>query len=153
MRKESLAEIGTQLKLGEFVKLGEGEQKSGGRERSSIIADTLEAIFGAVFLDAGFEAAADVIQPLILPTIDRLASHDAGKDAKTALQEALQARGLELPRYALLHTRGAAHEQEFQIECAVADLAIRTIGNGRSRRIAEQQAAEMALQALKAMKS
>jgi ribonuclease III len=153
VRKESLAEMASQLSLGEFLSLGEGEQKSGGRERPSILADTLEAIFGAVFLDAGFEAAAEVIKPLIVPALNRIATDDAGKDAKTALQEALQARGVDLPRYVLLQTRGAAHEQEFQIECAVPALAIRTTGNGRSRRIAEQQAAAMALKAIKVTKS
>ena len=149
VRQESLAAIGNSLKLGEFLRLGEGEQKSGGRQRPSIIADTLEAIFGAVFVDAGFEAAAGVIRPLIAPALETIVPHDPGKDAKTVLQEALQARGLDLPQYSLIQTRGAAHEQEFQMECCVPDLAIRTTGFGRSRRIAEQNAAQLAVEELK----
>lgn len=148
VRQESLAAIGVALDLGQFIRLGEGEQKSGGRYRPSIIADTLEALFGAIYLDGGFDAAAQVIRRLIAPAVQGIVPNDSAKDAKTLLQEALQARGLELPRYELIKTRGAAHEQQFEIECQIPKLAIRTLGFGRSRRIAEQEAAQLAVKEL-----
>ncbi|MDP2810459.1 MAG: ribonuclease III [Rhodocyclaceae bacterium] len=146
VRQESLARIAHELNLGDYLSLGEGELKSGGSRRPSILADALEAIFGAVYLDAGFEAARAVIGRLYQPLIDQLDPRDSGKDAKTALQELLQARRLPLPQYALLATRGEAHAQEFEIECAIPPLGIRSGGVGGSRRTAEQAAAHAAIE-------
>ena len=149
VRQESLAGIANSIELGDYLKLGDGEQKSGGRQRPSIIADALEAVFGAVFVDAGFDQASRVINALIQPALNSITPNESGKDAKTALQEALQARSLALPHYELVATRGAAHEQEFQVECQIVGLNIRTIGLGRSRRMAEQSAAKLAVEELK----
>lgn len=145
VRQETLADIARSLGLGEMLQLGEGELKSGGAQRPSILADALEAIFGAVHIDAGFDAARMVIEHLYQPAMARLDPSDAGKDPKTALQEILQGRHLPLPRYALLAARGEAHAQEFDIECLIPELGVRTTGSGGSRRIAEQQAAQSAL--------
>lgn len=149
VRQETLADIARGLDLGDFLELGEGELKSGGARRPSILADALEAIFGAIYVDAGFDAARSVIKRLYQPSMARIDPSDAGKDPKTALQEILQGRHLALPRYALLATRGEAHVQEFDIECAIPELGIRTTGSGGSRRIAEQQAAQRALAEIK----
>ena len=145
VRQEALAEIARTLNLGECLHLGEGELKSGGAQRPSILADALEAIFGAIYVDAGFDAVRAVVERLYEPAMIRIDPNDAGKDPKTALQEVLQGRRLPLPRYRLLATRGEAHAQEFEVECAIADLGIRSTGTGASRRIAEQQAAQRAL--------
>jgi ribonuclease-3 len=149
VRQETLAEIARGLELGDYLRLGEGELKSGGSKRPSILADALEAIFGAIEVDAGFGAARGVIERLYRPSMARIEPGDAGKDPKTALQEALQARHLALPRYALLATRGEAHAQEFEMECEIPELGIRSTGSGGSRRIAEQQAAQRALAEIK----
>ncbi len=149
VRQETLVDIARSLGLGEMLQLGEGEVKSGGARRPSILADALEAIFGAIYVDAGFEAARSVIEHLYEPVLARIDPSDAGKDPKTALQEILQGRHLPLPRYALLATRGEAHAQEFDIECLIPELGIRSTGSGGSRRIAEQQAAQRAMAAIK----
>ena len=149
VRQETLVDIARDLALGDCLQLGEGEVKSGGAGRPSILADALEAIFGAIHVDAGFEAARSVIERLYQPSMARIDPSDAGKDPKTALQEILQGRHLPLPRYALLATRGEAHAQEFDIECVIRELGIRTTGSGCSRRIAEQQAAQSALAEIK----
>lgn len=145
VRQETLAGIARGLALGDFLRLGEGELKSGGAQRPSILADALEAIFGAIHVDAGFDAARNVIETLYQPALARIDPGAAGKDPKTALQELLQGRRLQLPRYVLLATRGEAHAQEFEVECEVPELGVRTTGVGASRRIAEQQAAERAI--------
>jgi ribonuclease-3 len=149
VRQEALAEIARSLHLGECLQLGEGELKSGGAQRPSILADALEAIFGAIYVDTGFEAVCAVVEHLYEPVISRIDPNNAGKDPKTALQEVLQGRHLPLPRYGLLATRGEAHAQEFEVECAIANLGIRSTGSGASRRIAEQQAAQRALAEIK----
>lgn len=149
VRQETLAEIAWGLSLGELLQLGEGELKSGGAKRPSILADALEALFGAIYVDAGFDAVRAVIERLYEPAMARIDPNDSGKDPKTALQEILQGRHLSLPRYSLLATRGEAHAQEFEIECVVADLGIRSTGAGASRRIAEQQAAQRAIAEIK----
>jgi ribonuclease-3 len=149
VRQESLAEIALSLELGSYLALGEGELKSGGARRPSILADALEAIIGAIFLDAGFDVARTVVERLYRPAIDRINPENAIKDPKTALQEILQGKHLPLPRYKLLATRGEAHAQEFEVECEVPELTIRSTGIGASRRIAEQQAAERALAGIK----
>jgi ribonuclease III len=149
VRQETLADIARSLHLGDFLQLGEGELKSGGAKRPSILADALEAIIGAIYIDAGFEAARAVIEFLYKPAMARIDPNDAGKDPKTALQEILQGRHLPLPRYGLLVTRGEAHLQEFEVECVIPDLDIRSVGTGNSRRIAEQQAAQRAIAEIK----
>lgn len=149
VRQETLADMATGLHLGDELRLGEGELKSGGFRRPSILADALEAVFGAIYLDAGFAAAQGVIDALYASRIGRIDPHDAVKDAKTALQEWLQARRHSVPQYTLLGTHGDAHAQAFEVACAIPALGIETKGGGGSRRIAEQQAAQLALERLR----
>ncbi len=149
VRQETLAELATKLELGDVLRLGEGELKSGGFRRPSILADALEAILGAAYLDAGFEAAEKMISTLYQQRIEQIDPHEAGKDAKTALQEYLQARRIPVPQYSLLATRGDAHAQEFEVSCAVPAMSIKVTGSGISRRGAEQQAAQAALEKLR----
>lgn len=144
VRQETLAELAQQLELGTYLRLGEGELKSGGFRRPSILADGLEALFGAVFLDGGFAAAQGVIGGLYASLLEHLDPQTLGKDPKTLLQELLQARKIPLPQYAVVATQGAAHSQLFRVECQIPQLAIRTAGFGASRRIAEQEAAQLA---------
>ena len=146
VRQEALAELAQQLELGTYLRLGEGELKSGGFRRPSILADGLEALFGAVFLDGGFVAAEGVIRSLYASLLDHLDPQTLGKDPKTLLQELLQARRIPLPQYAVVATKGAAHKQQFQVECHIPQLAICTTGYGASRRIAEQEAAQLAFE-------
>ena len=144
VRQETLAELSQQIELGSYLHLGEGELKSGGFRRPSILADGLEALLGAVFLDGGFDAAQGVIRGLYASLLEHLDPQSLGKDPKTLLQELLQARKIPLPQYAVVATQGAAHNQLFQVECQIPQLAIRTVGYGASRRIAEQEAAQRA---------
>lgn len=146
VRQDTLAEIAKSLSLGEELRLGEGEMKSGGFRRPSILADALEAVFGAIFLDAGFDVASRVIERLYQPWLAQIDPTSSGKDAKTELQELLQAKRLPLPQYNLLQTRGEAHAQEFEVECVVEALAVRVRGAGSSRRSAEQAAARGAIE-------
>jgi len=148
VRQESLAEIGSQLALGDDLRLGEGELKSGGFRRPSILADTLEAVFGAIYLDAGFDVTQGVIAALFHARIESIDPREAGKDAKTSLQEYLQARRLPVPAYHLKETAGEAHAQQFFVTCSIPILQIECAGQGGSRRAAEQQAAQAALQRL-----
>ncbi|HEX8986996.1 MAG TPA: ribonuclease III [Rhodocyclaceae bacterium] len=152
VRKESLAHIADRLKLGDYLRLGEGELKSGGFRRPSILADALEAVLGAIYLDTGFDGVEVVVERLYQPLLDELDPRDPGKDPKTALQEALQGRKLPLPQYLLVATRGEAHAQEFDVECTLPSLGIRVRGQGSSRRGAEQAAAQAALAFVKAGK-
>ena len=146
VRQETLEEIAQRLGLGEKLRLGEGELKSGGFRRPSILADALEALFGAVFVDGGFEQARKTILMLYEPFLAHLDPRHSGKDAKTALQEFLQGRRLALPQYQLRATHGEAHAQEFEVECLIPELGISTIGRGPSRRAAEQEAARRAFE-------
>lgn len=139
----SLARIAGQFRLGQQLLLGEGELKSGGMRRPSILADALEAVIGAAFLDAGFDAAHGVVRTLFASALLEV-DPQAAKDAKTLLQEHLQGRRLPLPQYTVAATRGEAHDQRFEVECFVAALGIRTRGAGTSRRAAEQAAAHEA---------
>ena len=148
VRQESLHRLALELGIGDVLRLGEGELRSGGAQRPSILADALEALFGAIYLDAGFVAAQGVIEKLYAPLIDELKPGHFQKDAKTRLQEWLQGRKKPLPRYQLMETTGAAHEQRFEVACHIDSPALRTIGHGSSRRIAEQVAAEQALKEL-----
>jgi ribonuclease-3 len=148
VRQEALHRLADGLKLGEYLRLGEGELKSGGHRRPSILADALEAIIAAVFLDAGFEAAKGVVDRLYEKSLGALDPARALKDPKTALQEWLQGRRMPLPKYSLADTRGEAHQQEFEVECEIAGLGLKTRGIGVSRRAAEQQSAQRALELL-----
>jgi len=150
VRQDALHRLAVALNLGDSLRLGEGELKSGGNQRPSILADAVEALIGAVYLDAGFEAAQAVIARLYLPLFDELSSGPVTKDAKTSLQEWLQGRKKPLPRYHLIEASGAAHEQRFEVACEIENPALRTTGQGSSRRLAEQAAADRALKALKA---
>lgn len=150
VKQQSLYEIAQRLELSQCLRLGEGELKSGGFRRPSILADTLEALFGAVFLDAGFDAARDVIRAMYLPILQSVDPKTLGKDAKTLLQEYLQGKKIALPQYNVVATHGAAHSQEFEIECLVPKLDIQVFGTGGSRRAGEQAAAKLALEAVQA---
>ena len=150
VRQDSLHQLALALKIGDVLRLGEGEMKSGGHQRPSMLADALEALFGAVFLDSGFETARAVILNLYHPLLDNLVPGQSTKDAKTRLQEWLQGRKKPLPRYQLLEATGAAHDQRFEVACEIDYLPLRTTGKGTSRRLAEQVAADNALKALNA---
>lgn len=145
VRQDGLHRVALGLGLGEYLQLGEGELKSGGARRPSILADALEALFGAVFLDAGFDRVRSVILDLYAPLLANLDPQASSKDPKTALQEWLQARRKGLPVYSLVQAEGDAHVQEFEMECAVPGLGLTTRGRGGNRRAAEQQAAQAAL--------
>ncbi|MEW6590162.1 MAG: ribonuclease III [Pseudomonadota bacterium] len=148
VRQETLAEIAVAMKLGDSLRLGEGELKSGGFRRPSILADALESLFGAVFLDAGFDAAQGVVRRLFDPLVAKIDPRASGKDAKTQLQEILQSRRLPLPEYQLVDTRGEAHDQSFIVDCVLTKPALTTRGVGKSRRAAEQEAARQACETL-----
>ncbi|CUA97720.1 ribonuclease III [Thiomonas bhubaneswarensis] len=141
VRAETLAEVARRVELGKFLRLGEGELQSGGAQRESILADALEALLGAIYLEAGFDAAQAVMQRLFAPLLESLDADVVRKDAKTQLQEFLQGQRLPLPSYAVLDVRGAAHQQQFKVECVVAALGLKVEGEGDSRRRAEQDAA------------
>lgn len=146
VKESTLVLFAKQLDLGRQLRLGEGELKSGGFSRPSILADAVEALFGAVFLDGGFVAAEQVVLKLFVPYLAKVDMKTLGKDAKTLLQEYLQGRRMALPGYCVIETQGVAHEQLFQVECAIPALNISTRGAGTSRRNAEQQAAFAAYQ-------
>ncbi|MCL6262580.1 ribonuclease III [Craterilacuibacter sp. RT1T] len=150
VNQQTLSELAQLLKLGDELYLGEGELKSGGFNRPSILADALEATFAAVSFDADFAAAETVVRHLYRARVDAIDPTRHAKDAKTRLQEALQARKYPLPRYRILSQLGEAHEQHFKVACELGDLGIDTSGEGNSRRAAEQQAAEQALLQLEA---
>jgi ribonuclease-3 len=147
---ETLAQIAGELGLGEVLRLGPGELKSGGFRRASILADALEAILGAIFLDAGFDAAAAAVARITGPRMSGLPAADALKDPKTRLQEVLQARGLALPTYTLTAVSGDPHAQAFIVTCEVPVLAVIAVGEGASRRRAEQLAAAKVIELLPA---
>lgn len=148
VKQQSLYEIAQRLELSQCLRLGEGELKSGGFRRPSILADTLEALFGAIFLDAGFDTASQVIGALYAPVLETVDPKTLGKDAKTLLQEFLQGKKIQLPQYNVVATHGAAHNQEFEIECLVPKLDIHVFGTGGSRRAGEQAAAKLALESV-----
>lgn len=148
VKQETLARVAQRLELGAAIALGEGEVKSGGARRPSILADALEAVFGAVFLDAGFEAARAVIVDAYADVLADADPDVLGKDPKTRLQEWLQGRRMPVPEYVVVATTGEAHVQQFNVECRIAALAIVTNGTGASRRVAEQVAAVAAAQAV-----
>jgi ribonuclease-3 len=140
----SLAAIARDAGIGAHLRLGEGEIKSGGASRPSMLADAVEAIIGAVFLDAGFDAACSVVGVFFKNALARVDPLTTGRDPKTLLQEYLQGRRLPLPHYAVVAVRGEAHEQVFEVTCEVSQLNICVGGQGTSRRAAEQEAARVA---------
>lgn len=149
VNQHSLAEIARRLQLGSLLTLGPGERKGGGSARASILSDALEAVFGAISLDGGLDAARQVILAVYGDMLSGGAQVERRKDSKTRLQELLQARGKPLPVYEVLSIEGEDHQQTFHVSCQVPLLQHSTEGSGRSRKLAEQQAAEKALNALK----
>ena len=149
VKQDSLHRIAMRLQLPQVLRLGEGESKSGGKLRPSILADALEAIIGAVYLDAGYDQAEALVHRLLEGVELSPRLQEAAKDAKTALQEWLQGRKMKLPQYQVIDTTGAAHNQVFHVECLVAELQLTARGSGASRRAAEQAAASAMLAQLK----
>jgi ribonuclease-3 len=145
VNKESLAEIAEQLDLGEVILLGTGELKSGGFRRPSILADTVESILGAVYSDGGFESCRDLIVRLYAKRLASPADLQSLKDPKTRLQELLQSRRFSLPEYQVVNITGQAHSQIFHVRCSIDKMNIKVDGEGKSRRKAEQVAAEKAI--------
>ncbi len=153
VREETLAEIAREMALGDCLHLGGGELKSGGFRRASILADAVEALIGAIYLESGLEHTRECLLGWYSDRLDQLSSADALKDSKTCLQEFLQGRRLSLPRYELVSVEGQPHAQTFSCECHVEGLSAATLGVGPSRRIAEQEAARRALALLQPEKS
>jgi len=150
VREDSLHRVAVQIGLPDVLRLGEGEARGGGAQRPSILADALEALIGATFLDGGYSAAQELVQRLFGEVIQTTDVANWSKDAKTELQEWLQARRLPVPTYRISATRGQAHAQTFEVECLVPALSLVESGEGRSRRVAEQEAARRMLDALNA---
>lgn len=144
VRQQSLFERAQTLGIGDELLLGEGELRSGGKNRPSILADALEAMIGAVYVDGGFERARQVVRTLFASVLDGAENDVLGKDPKTLLQEYLQSKKLPLPQYSIIATQGEAHCQHFTVACVIPSLSIQATGEGRSRRAAEQCAAEIA---------
>jgi ribonuclease-3 len=150
VREDSLHRAALSLALPEVLRMSEGELRGGGAMRPSILADAVEALIGAVFVDGGYEPAQALVQRLFGEVIQATEAENWSKDAKTELQEWLQARRVPVPVYRITATRGQAHAQTFEVECAVATLGLAERGEGKSRRAAEQEAARRMLDALKA---
>lgn len=148
VKEASLAEIATSLHLGDALKLGEGELKSAGWRRPSILADALEAIVGAVYLDGGFDAAQQVVALLYREKLHTIDPKSIDKDAKSQLQEYLQSKKMDLPEYQVVSIEGEAHAQTFTVQCFIKKLKLTTTGVGTSRRVAEQQAAKLAMDSI-----
>jgi len=149
VRQDSLHQLAVKLDLSQVLRLGEGEMRSGGQQRPSILADALEALIGAVYLDGGFVAARVLVRQLFESMTINPAMQGIGRDPKTELQEWLQGRRLQLPAYKVVSTQGAAHRQSFVVECAIAELKLCECGTGGTRRAGEQAAAAAMLQKLK----
>ena len=152
VKQDTLFQIATRLRLSEALRLGEGESKSGGKQRPSILADALEAVLVAVYLDAGYVAAQEVVHRLFQSVEINPTMQAAAKDPKTALQEWLQGRKMKLPQYQVVATLGEAHRQTFEVECHIAESGQTARGSGPSRRAAEQAAAATMLEQLKSGK-
>lgn len=146
VKQETLAALARRLELGNLLELGSGEYKSGGHDRDSILADALEAVLGAIFLEAGFDTARRVVVDLHRELIDRIDPQSVFKDPKTRLQEYLQKQSYRTPIYTILDVTGEAHNQHFVVECVVPDLEVQATGQGSSRRNAEQEAAAKAFE-------
>ena len=145
VREETLALVARRIDLGDAMLLGSGELKSGGFRRDSILADALEAVLGAVYLDGGFEAARELCLRLFAPELSHLPDPGSLKDAKTRLQENLQAASRPLPEYAVLSEEGPPHQRLFRVRCRLPDSGAETIAEGASRKVAEQRSAERML--------
>ncbi len=152
VREASLAELSQALELGDYLKLGPGEMRTGGYRRTSILADTLEAVFAAIYQDGGIEAAQAVILRLYRTSLEQLPDAASLKDAKTQLQEFLQGQGMPLPEYEVIEITGQAHKQQFRVTCQVPGKTLKTEGQGSSRRLAEQMAASRLLDQLQERK-
>lgn len=150
VKQDTLHQIAVRLQLPALLRLGEGETRSGGAQRPSILADALEAVIGAVYLDAGYAAAEALVHRLYDGVDINPQMQAATKDPKTALQEWLQGRRLKLPQYRVAATAGAAHRQTFEVECEIPELGLSRRGSGGSRRAGEQAAAAAMLETLKA---
>ncbi len=150
VKQDTLHQLALGLGLPEVIRLGEGEAKSGGKKRPSILADALEAVIGAVYLDAGYAAAQGLVQRLYKAVEINPEMEAIGKDPKTELQEWLQARKMNLPLYRVVGTLGAAHQQTFDVECEIIEFNFSERGIGGSRRAGEQAAAAAMLQTIKA---
>ena len=150
VREDSLHRVALGLELPDLMRMSEGEMRGGGAQRPSILADAVEALIGATFLDGGFDAAQELVRRQFGDIIQATETDSWSKDAKTELQEWLQARKLPVPAYRIAATRGQAHAQTFEVECLVSALGLAETGEGRSRRAAEQEAARRLLDALKA---
>lgn len=150
VKQDTLHQVALGLGLPEALRLGEGELRSGGQQRPSILADALEAVIGAVFQDAGYAAAEALVRRLFRDVTINPRMQAVAKDPKTALQEWLQGRKMQLPAYRVVATRGAAHQQTFEVRCDVAELRLSCTGSGSSRRAAEQAAATALLARLSA---
>lgn len=150
VKGDTLAEVARELHLGDYLQLGPGERKSGGHRRSSILADALEAVVGAILLDSDVEKCRASVLRWFGPRLQALTSGIADKDAKTRLQEYLQGRGNALPLYELLDVLGEDHKQQFRVACRLQQPALAVEGSGSSRRKAEQAAASAALLRLQA---
>ncbi len=146
VRKETLALVARELNLSSYLILGEGELKSGGFNRDSILADSVESIIGAIYLDSGFAAASDFIYSRFSVHFDNTSEESTFKDAKSQLQEAMQKNGFSLPIYSIVEAVGEQHDQEFTVECVIADVSIKALAVAKSRRLAEQKAASMVLE-------
>ncbi len=144
VNQKALSDLALSLGMDQLIRLGEGELKSGGEQRPSILADALEAVFGAIYVDSSFSSAEDVINRLYRPILMTIDHVTHGKDPKTLLQELLQGQKLDLPEYTVVTTTGKAHQQKFKVECFISLFNIRTLGEGTSRRSAEQAAAKLA---------
>ena len=148
VREDSLHKLALSLDLPQVLRLSDGEAKGGGAQRPSILADVREALIGAIYVDSGYAAALELVRRLLAEVIGGGGAENWGKDAKTALQEWLQARRLAVPGYRIAETRGQAHAQTFEVECSVPALSLAKRGEGRSRRVAEQDAARRMLDEL-----
>lgn len=148
VREDSLHKVALQLRLSDELRMSEGEARGGGAQRASILADAMEAVIGAVYLDGGVDAAQTLVTQLFGEVIDSTTVDNWRKDPKTELQELLQGRRLPVPSYRIVATRGQAHAQTFEVECAVPSLQLTQLGEGRSRRAAEQEAAQKMLAVL-----
>jgi ribonuclease III len=146
VNQQTLADLAASLTLGQHLRMGEGELKSGGFRRPSILADAFEAVVGAIFLDGGFSQAEEVLGRVYRPLLSRQDLARVSKDSKTRLQEFLQARRLALPQYEIVEILGESHAQCFRVTCRIAELSIEAKGEGASRRAAEQAAARSAIE-------
>ena len=148
VKGETLAELAIEARIGELLKLGQGELKSGGHRRSSILADAVEAVLGAIYLDAGLKTVRNVILNLWKERIKALNPHEHPKDNKTRLQEFLQSRRQPLPVYAVVNITGKDHDQTFEVSCTISEAHPPVMASGNSRRKAEQEAAKLMLERL-----